>query len=107
MEVYGIYRDFYDRIYTAAGNAIGLPASNQNADRAGGGVGGSIAWNAIPKMLDLQATALTGSGIGRYGSGQLPDVTYRPDGTLRPDQRNHLDGGRHLACHPAPGHLCL
>ena len=84
MEVYGIYRDFYDRIYTAAGNGIGFPASNQNADRAGGGVGGSIVWNAIPKTLDLQATALTGTGIGRYGSGQLPDVTYRPDGSLAP-----------------------
>ena len=107
VEVYGLYRDFYDRIYTAAGNAIGFPASNQNADRAGGGVGGSIVWNAIPKLLDLQATALTGSGIGRYGSAQLPDVTYRPDGTLAPIQRNHLDGGRHLACHPAPGHLWL
>jgi hypothetical protein len=84
MEVYGLYRDFYDRIYTAAGNGIGFPASNQNADRAGGGVGGSIIWNAIPKTLDLQATALTGTGIGRYGSGQLPDVTLRPDGALAP-----------------------
>jgi len=86
VEVYGLYRDFYDRIYTAAGNVIGSPVGNQNADRSGGGVGGTITYNAIPKMLDLQATALTGSGIGRYGSGQLPDVTFRPDGTLAPIQ---------------------
>lgn len=84
MEVYGIYRDFYDRTLVAPGNAPGLPAGNQNADRSGGGIGGTITWNAIPKMLDLQATALTGSGIGRYGSGQLPDVTFGPDGTLAP-----------------------
>jgi hypothetical protein len=86
MEVYGIYRDFYDRTQVAAGNAIGVPVGNQNADRAGGGVGGSITYNVIPKTLDLQASALTGSGIGRYGSGQLPDVTFRPDGTLAPIQ---------------------
>jgi len=84
MEVYGLYRDFYDRIYTTVPNAIGFPASNQNADRAAGGVGGSIIWNAIPKTLDLQGTFLTGSGIGRYGSAQLPDATLRPDGTLAP-----------------------
>jgi hypothetical protein len=84
MEVYGLYRDFYDRIYTTVPNAIGFPASNQNADRAGGGVGGTITYTAIPKTLDLQATFLTGTGIGRYGSGQLPDVTLRPDGALAP-----------------------
>lgn len=86
MEVYGIYRDFYDRTLVAAGNSLGLPVGNQNRDRSGGGIGGSITWTAIPKTLDLQATALTGSGIGRYGSGQLPDVTFRPDGSLAPIQ---------------------
>jgi len=86
MEVYGIYRDFYDRTLVAAGNAIGLPVGNQNNDTSGGGVGGTITWSAIPKILDLQATGLSGSGIGRYGSGQLPDVTFRPDGTLAPIQ---------------------
>ncbi len=86
MEVYGLYRDFYDRTYNAAGNVLGYPVSNQNADRAGGGVGGTITYTAIPKILDLQATALTGSGIGRYGSGNLPDVTLRPDATLAPIQ---------------------
>jgi len=86
VEVYGIYRDFYDRTQVAAGNAIGFPVGNQNADRVGGGFGGTITYTAIPKVLDLQVTALTGSGIGRYGSGQLPDVTFRPDGTLAPIQ---------------------
>ncbi|HEY1411358.1 MAG TPA: hypothetical protein VGF36_04415 [Rhodopila sp.] len=86
VEVYGQYRDFYDRVYTAAGNGIGFPASNQNADRAGGSVGGTITYNAIPKTLDLQFTGATGSGIGRYAAGSLPDVTLRPDGTLSPIQ---------------------
>ena len=44
-------------------------------------------------MLDLQATAMTGSGIGRYGSAQLPDVTLRPDGTLAPVQETTFLGG--------------
>jgi hypothetical protein len=56
-------------------------------------VGGSIAWTAIPKILDLQITALTGSGIGRYGSGQLPDVTFRPDGSLAPVQETTFLAG--------------
>jgi hypothetical protein len=86
MEVYGVYRDLYDRTYIAAGNAFGFPVGNQNADRAAGFVGGTISYNAIPKILDLQITGATGSGIGRYGTGQLPDATFRPDGTLAPIQ---------------------
>jgi hypothetical protein len=86
MEVFGIYRDFYNRINVGATNPLGLPVGIHNSDQSGGGVGGSITWAAIPKTLDLQATAMTGSGIGRYGSGQLPDVTLRPDGTLAPVQ---------------------
>lgn len=87
MEVFGIYRSFYDRVeVTSATNALGLPVSNGNFNVSGGGVGGSIAWSAIPKTLDLQITAMTGTGIGRYGSGQLPDVTIRPNGILAPIQ---------------------
>jgi hypothetical protein len=93
VEALGIYRSFYDRVSLATGNALGLAAGNHNANSDGGGVGGSIAWTAIPKTLDLQATALTGSGIGRYGSAQLPDVTLRPDGTLAPVQETTFLGG--------------
>jgi hypothetical protein len=100
VEVYGIYRSFYDRVNVAAGNALGLPASIQNSNQSGGGVGGSITWSAIPKVLDLQATALTGSGIGRYGSGSLPDVTFRPNGTLAPTQETTFMGG--ITLHATP-----
>jgi hypothetical protein len=93
VEVLGIYRSFYDRVSLATGNALGLAAGNHNANSDGGGIGGSITWTAIPKTLDLQATALTGSGIGRYGSAQLPDVTTRPDGTLAPVQETTFMGG--------------
>jgi hypothetical protein len=87
IEAFGIYRSFYDRVeVTAASNALGLPVGNNNFNETGGGVGGSIAYSVIPKTLDLQITAMTGTGIGRYGSGQLPDVTIRPNGTLAPIQ---------------------
>ena len=86
IEAFGIYRSYFDRINVAGTNALGLPAGVGNSNQSGGGVGGSITWSAIPGLLDLQGTMMTGSGIGRYGSGQLPDVTFRPDGTLAPIQ---------------------
>ncbi|HEY4075315.1 MAG TPA: hypothetical protein VGM26_00150 [Rhizomicrobium sp.] len=100
VEAFGIYRSFYDRINIAATNGLGLPVGIHNSDSDGGGVGGSITWTAIPKFLDLQATAMTGSGIGRYGSGQLPDVTFRPDGTVAPAQETTLLGGATLHATP-------
>jgi len=90
VEAFGLYRDFYDRVNIAAVNGLGTAASIHNVDSTGGGVGGSITWTAIPKILDLQATAMTGSGIGRYGSGQLPDVTFRPDGSPAPLQETTM-----------------
>jgi hypothetical protein len=33
-------------------------------------------------MLSVSASFLTGDGIGRYGTSQLPDVTYNLNGTL-------------------------
>ena len=93
VEVFGLYRNFYDRVNIAATNGLAVPASIHNVNVDGGGVGGSVTWTVIPKLLDLQATAMTGTGIGRYGSGQLPDVTFRPDGTLAPAQETTFLGG--------------
>ncbi len=100
MEVFGIYRSFYDRINVGATNPLGLPVNIHNGNTSGGGVGGSITWAAIPKMLDLQATAMNGTGIGRYGSGQLPDATFRPDGTLAPVQETTFMVGATLHATP-------
>jgi hypothetical protein len=50
----------------------------------GWGVGGSALVPILPKFLDLQGSVMYGKGIGRYGSGQLPDVTIAPDGSLSP-----------------------
>ena len=85
LEVYGLWRSYYDRVnVTSAGNVLGLPVSvgNDNTDGGGIGVGGS--WTVVPKLLDIQASGLFGRGIGRYGSGQLPDTVVAPDGSLKP-----------------------
>jgi hypothetical protein len=68
-EVYGLARGFRDR------------ANNTNNTVWGTGIGaGAIL--PLAKQVDFQISGLAGTGIGRYGSSQLPDVTVKPDGTL-------------------------
>ena len=90
LEVFGIMRQYYDRvnIVNAAGNSqaqmAGLTSGNYTDNNWGGGVGGGVTWQAVPNLLDVQASVLTGRGIGRYGAGQLPDVVAMPGGNLHP-----------------------
>ena len=84
IEVFGLWRDYYDRVNVASGNALGLPSGVSNSDTSGGGFGGSISATVIPKYLDLQGSVLTGRGIGRYGSAQLADATLQPNGKISP-----------------------
>jgi hypothetical protein len=86
-EVFGIYRSYLDRVSiapTATNQAglLGLAAGTNNAHSSGGGVGGGLTFGLVPKVLDLQGSVLAGKGVGRYGSGQMPDVTARADGRL-------------------------
>jgi hypothetical protein len=83
-ELFGIYRSYYDRVNAAAGNALGIPVGANNEDTSGGGVGAGITWTAVPKLLDLEVSALTGRGLGRYGAGQLPDTVVGVNGVLKP-----------------------
>jgi hypothetical protein len=104
-EVLGIVSEFRSRIYpcavvgTTAGN-LPTPATPTvvpcsingslkpsavgafNDSRTGGGAGASAKVPLFAKKLDASAKFVAGSGIGRYGSAQLPDSTARPDGTL-------------------------
>jgi hypothetical protein len=84
LEVFGIWRSFSNRINVAAGNALGLPAGVGNASIDGNGFGAGFMATVIPKWLDIQASVLSGHGIGRYGSAQLPDATLKPDGGIAP-----------------------
>ena len=109
IEAFGIYRSFYDRVNVAGRQRAG-PAGRQLATptcrRRRRGRQHHLE-RPFPRLLDLQATAMTGSGIGRYGSGQLPDVTLQSRRLAGADPGNHLPGGRHLACHADARHLCL
>ncbi len=87
LELMGMERQFYDRIgSSASAAAYANSASNHTVSGGGGGVAGLI--KLWPSVLDLQFDTLFGSGIGRYGSGQLPDVTFKADGTLQPLNEN-------------------
>lgn len=87
-EAFGIERWFSDRtcpatvtISTTVSNCQGAATNNTTF---GWGIGGSALLPAIPKFLDLQGSILYGQGIGRYASGQLPDVTFDAQGKLSP-----------------------
>ena len=101
IEGVGILRDFYDRTESIlpasapctnsatanpANNCYGAvqlgTAANHSNTGGGGGVAGLI--KVWPDFVDVQFDSLFGTGIGRYGSGQLPDATYTAAGTLKP-----------------------
>ena len=71
-EIYGMARGFRDRFpNTTAG---------VNNSTWGTGVGAGMVL-PLGSMVTFQLSGLTGDGIGRYGTSQLPDVTVKPDGT--------------------------
>jgi hypothetical protein len=71
-----------------------------NDSRTGGGAGASAKVPLFAKKLDAGLKFVAGSGIGRYGSAQLPDTTARPDGTLALIKSAQWVGG--LEFHPNP-----
>jgi len=95
-EVVGIERFFTDRVYTTA-----IAGSGNNKTHTGWGVGGSVLMPVWPKVVDFQGSVLTGQGLGRYGSSQLPDVAFGPDGSLNPLQTTQVLLG--LVAHPVTG----
>ena len=64
---------------------VDMVGSGANKVAFGGGVGGNFIAPVLPGgNLQVQGSVLAGSGIGRYGVGQLPDATVGPDGRARP-----------------------
>jgi hypothetical protein len=120
-EVFGIARFFNDNTFgcvvspaTVAGppaQTAGLcstvvastlvPGAQSQKTKSGDGVGGSVLLPIIPKYVDIQASTLYGSGIGRYGASQLSDVVVAPDGSLSPIKAFHALGG--VIVHPWAG----
>ncbi len=123
-EVFGIVSEFRNRIYPCG--VVGTNANDTNPpttpttytgncasatptvvssfgafnDSRTGGGGGASAILPLGKKLDVRAKFTGGSGIGRYGSAQLPDATARPDGTLALVKSAQWLGG--LEFHPNP-----
>lgn len=90
-EVFGIYSRFRDRVFpcyenfaSAGCGALTAPSAilAYNASLNGGGIGANARWSFAKKRLDFGLHALGGEGIGRYGSGGLPDVSVYANGTL-------------------------
>jgi hypothetical protein len=78
LEAYGIGRVFNDR--------LSQPGTGESKTVFGGGAGADALVHVIPKLLDFQISGLAGTGIGRYGTSQLPDATIGANGapvTLR------------------------
>ena len=92
-EVFGVISQFHDRFYPCATTAatdtcLGVTgpsgAGAANDLRTGGGIGVNIRESLFKKHVDVGVHFLGGNGIERYGTGGLPVVTVRPDGTLSP-----------------------
>lgn len=96
VEGFGLFREFTDQ--TVNNPYFSGTVTNNNV--AGGSGGGSILVSVLPKMLEVQFSGMTGRGVGRYGSGQLPDVAINWNGTLSPIQETMLLAG--VIVHPTP-----
>jgi hypothetical protein len=64
--------------------STGLAGATSDKSTFGWGVGGSVLLPVVPKYLEFTGSVLYGQGIGRYGAGQLPDVSIAADGSLTP-----------------------
>jgi hypothetical protein len=92
-EAFGVYDRFRDRIFpcgetstTASCDGSTVLGPNAlgafNASKNGGGVGANARGSFARKHIDFGLHGLGGSGIGRYGSGGLPDASIHADGTF-------------------------
>jgi hypothetical protein len=92
-EVFGVYSRFRDRVFPcedlAAGTACGPNAAVApnaflafNNSKNGGGFGANARWSFANKHFDFGLHGFTGEGVGRYGSGGLPDASVHASGEL-------------------------
>jgi len=114
-EIFGILSQFRARVFPcvtdkALAGCGGLATSAANAYNNsvfGGGFGMYSRWDAFSKHVTVGVHYMQGNGLGRYGSGQLSDVTtrYSPtnpilDGSLAMIMSYQALGS--LELHPAP-----
>jgi hypothetical protein len=99
FEVGALGRWFRDRYYPNQTLATPSAAGGQNNTKMGGGGFVNIRV-AATKYLDIGVHGLGGTGVGRYGTSTLPDITVHPDGTLEPIKA--YQGLLSLEAHPTP-----
>ncbi len=115
-EVFGVYSRFRDRIFpcedvstTALCGSSATPGPNAtgafNSSKNGGGVGANARWSFAHKHVDFGLHGLGGSGIGRYGTGGLSDVSVHANGTL--DLIRSLQGLTTLEFHTSKADVYL
>jgi hypothetical protein len=80
-EIYGLARWFTANV------------SHVAYSTTGGGIGAGMILPLAPDMLNFQISGLTGKGIGRYGSSQLPDVSQEPNGQISAIKMYQVMGG--------------
>jgi hypothetical protein len=101
-EVFGLFSDFRNRVYPCGvvgstltdtvpgttslpcpidGTTAPSAAGAFNDTRTGGGFGANFRLPIVPKKLEFAFQGLAGDGVGRYGSAQIADLTFRPNGT--------------------------
>ncbi|MGC2448726.1 MAG: hypothetical protein WA477_13855 [Candidatus Sulfotelmatobacter sp.] len=91
-EIFGVYSRFRDRVFpcedvSSTSTCLGASTPGPNARGAynsskdGGGFGANARWT-VAKHIDFGLHGFGGSGVGRYGTAGLPDVTVRDDGSL-------------------------
>src|SRR5580698_4982035 len=91
VEAWGMARNFYERVNVGGtATTTGTPA---NRSTEGWGVGGSLEYQVLPKVLDAQVSLAYGDGIGRYGTSGLSDVAFSPDGNMHPINEEMIMGG--------------
>ncbi len=87
VEAWGLYREFLDR------------SNLTNHGVNGFGVGGHVAYELLPKVLELQFTAAQGA-LGRFSATPFSDATLREDGTFQVLPILGIQGG--LTWHATP-----
>ena len=71
-------------------------AGAYNDSKTGGGAGASFRVPLFAKKIDVFGKVVGGDGIGRYGSAQLADLTFHPNGTQALIRTGHGLGGVEL-----------
>jgi hypothetical protein len=96
-EIGGLSRWFRDRYYPNQTLTVPSAAGATNNTKVGGGFYAN-ARTPITHFADFGVHFLGGTGVGRYGTSTLPDVTVHPDGTLAPIKNFQVMGS--LELHP-------